>query len=300
MWRYPVKSMAGEALASCTVGPVGIEGDRGWALRDERAGEIRGARRMPILMQCAARYREPPAAGAIPHVDMTLADGTRVGSDDRDVSATLSALVGRPVTLWPIQPDSNRAHYRRARPGSALIGKLSQTRSARKALLSLMRWTGLDADIREELSREAGEALPDLSVNPGELFEFACPPGTYFDTFPLHLLTTASLATMKQANPEAVWDVRRFRPNFVIETVPELAGLVENDWCGRTLVLGSVRIKAEIPTVRCGMTTHAQAELPKDPSVLRTIVRDAGQNLGLYASVVAAGSINAGDAVELL
>jgi MOSC domain-containing protein YiiM len=47
------------------------------------------------------------------------------------------------------------------------------------------------------------------------------------------------------------------------------------------------------------MTIQAQAGLEKDPSILRTIVRDADQNLGVYASVVAAGEIRVGDLVEL-
>lgn len=300
VWRYPVKSMAGEKLAGCDVGQFGIRGDRLWATRDDKAGEIRGARRMPVLLQCSARFREEPANGTTPHVDITLPDGSRVGSDDPDVSARLSTLVERPVTLWPIQPASNRAHYRRAQPGSALIGKLTRTQRARRILLDLMRWTGMDADLRVELSREKGEALPDLSINPAEVFEFTTPPGTYFDAFPLHVLTTASLDAMKLANPEARWDSRRFRPNFLIETVPELHGLVENDWNGRTLAIGSLQFRCEIPTVRCGMTTHAQQDLPKEPSVLRSIVRDAGQNLGVYASVVSPGRVNAGDLVELL
>ncbi len=300
VWRYPVKSMAGEKLAGCDVGPSGIRGDRLWATRDDKVGEIRGARRMPVLLQCSARFREEPANGNTPHVEITLPDGTRVGSDDANVSARLSALVERPVTLWPVQPATDRAHYRRAQPGAALIGKLTRTQRARRILLDVMRWTGMDADLREELSREKGEAMPDLSINPGVVFEFTTPPGTYFDAFPLHLLTTASLDAMKQANPAAEWDARRFRPNFLIETDLGLRGLVENDWNGRTLAIGSLRLRCEIPTVRCGMTTHAQQELPKDPSVLRSIVRDAGQNLGVYASIVTPGRVNAGDPVELV
>ena len=64
--------------------------------------------------------------------------------------------------------------------------------------------------------------------------------------------------------------------------------------------LGNVELRCEIPTARCGMTTHAQAELPKDPSVLRSIVRDADQNLGIYASVFAEGTVSVGDPVELI
>ncbi len=51
--------------------------------------------------------------------------------------------------------------------------------------------------------------------------------------------------------------------------------------------------------MRCGMTTHAQGDLPKDASVLRSIVRDAEQNLGVYAGVVQTGHVVLGDLVEL-
>jgi MOSC domain-containing protein YiiM len=43
----------------------------------------------------------------------------------------------------------------------------------------------------------------------------------------------------------------------------------------------------------------AQANLPNDPSVLRTIVREAGQQLGIYASVIHPGRVAVGDVVEL-
>ena len=41
------------------------------------------------------------------------------------------------------------------------------------------------------------------------------------------------------------------------------------------------------------------AGLPKDPRVLRTIVK-VGQNLGLYANVETPGRVSIGDPVELL
>lgn len=300
IWRYPVKSMAGERLERCTVGDRGIPGDRGWALRDDAAGEIRGARRFPVLVQCGARYRSEPSEGNVPHVDITLPDGSRVGSDDPAVSATLARLIGRPATLWPIQPASHAAHYRRAQPGAAFAGKIAKTRTARRLLQGVLRVTGLDAPMREEMSREPGEPLPDLSDAPAELIEFATLPGTYFDAFPIHFLTTASLAAMARLNPVARWDPRRFRPNFVIETAAGSDGLVEHDWNGRTLAIGALRLRCDIPTVRCGIPTHPQGDLPKDPSILRSIVADAGQSLGSYARVERSGTIAAGDPIELL
>ena len=116
IWRYPVKSMAGEQISSCLLGPKGVPGDRGWALRDEQAKEIRGAKKLPQLMQCAATYREEPSESRIPHVHMRLPDGTALGSDHPEAAARLSALLGRTVTLWPQQPVSNTEHYRRGAP----------------------------------------------------------------------------------------------------------------------------------------------------------------------------------------
>jgi uncharacterized protein len=300
IWRYPVKSMGGEKLASCLVGSRGISGDRGWALRDEKAGEIRGAKYMPKLMQCSAIYREEPTDGKIPHVDITLPDGEQIGSDDPEVNARLSEITGRRVTLWPLQPASDKRHYKRAQAGASMMSRMSRVRALRPHLQSFIRLAGLDAPTREMFSREKDEPLPDLMNIPPELFEFTSPPGTYFDAFPIHLLTTASLRRMKQLNPTAIWDARRFRPNFLIETEENIEGLIETEWSGRELRVGEQILKCEISTARCGMTTHAQKELPKDPTVLRSIVRDAGQNLGIYASAINLECVKAGDPVELL
>jgi uncharacterized protein YcbX len=278
IWRYPFKSMQGERLARCEAGPVGIAGDRGWAVRDEAAGEIRGAKKIPALMGCSARYREEPAAGGIPPVTITLPDGSTVGSDDPHAAARLSEVVGRRVTLWPIVAPSNREHYRRGLPDHP----------------------DMTAELRAIFGREEGEPLPDLSKIPPEVFEFTSPLGTYFDVFPISLLTTASLAAMARANPEATWDVRRFRPNFMIETPPGPDGKVEEGWCGRTIRIGALELSCEIPTVRCVMTTHPQPGLRKDPSVLRTIVRSAAQSLGVYARVVRPGAVAVGDPVTAL
>lgn len=300
VWRYPVKSMAGERLAECSVHSLGIPGDRGWALRDETSREITNGKRIPLLMQCAALYREQPTNGAIPHVDITMPDGRTISSDDPAVNTRLSEVLGKSVTLWPLQPASNKAHYRRAKLSSRLVGRLGRF-SAFRAMLPVLTSIGsINNELREAFSREGDEPIPDISILPPEILEFTSPPGTYFDAFPVHVLTTASLEAMRRFNPAAVWDVRRFRPNFLIKSADGIEGLTESEWAGKTLRIGSVELKCEIPTVRCGMTMQAQADLAKDPSVLRTIVKDADQNLGVYASVITTGQVSEGDRVELI
>jgi uncharacterized protein YcbX len=298
IWRYPVKSMAGEQLQNCVVGTLGIPGDRGWALRDETTGEITNGKRLPLLMQCEARYA-PAAGGVIPGVEIRFPDGLLISSAANDVNTRLSAWLGRSVSLWPLQPADNAQHYRRKTKAARVFGRLARYGAIRSLLPVFASFGSANAQLRELFSREPHEPVPDISVFPPEVLEFTSPPGTYFDAFPIQLLTTASLDAMARLNPAGVWDVRRFRPNFLIQTEVSLKGLIESEWSGRTLRLGNVELKCEIPTTRCGMTTHPQADLPKDPSILRSIVKDANQNLGTYASVARPGKVQLGDSVEL-
>jgi uncharacterized protein YcbX len=154
-------------------------------------------------------------------------------------------------------------------------------------------------ELRAVFGRLDDEPLPDLGMFPQEILEFTSPRGTYFDAFAVHLISTAWLTELERANPRASFDRRRFRPNFLIEPTAGASGRIERDWVGKDVRIGEARLKIEMPTVRCVMTTVAQGDLPKDPSVLRTIVRDSDQNAGVYASVTASGVVAVGDQVEL-
>ena len=105
---------------------------------------------------------------------------------------------------------------------------------------------------------------------------------------------------MERLNPNAQWDVRRFRPNFLLDTDARFKSLIESEWNGQKLRVGSVVLQCDIPTMRCGMTMNAQEGLAKDPSILRSIVRDANQNLGVYAKVATPGEVRLGDVAELV
>jgi uncharacterized protein YcbX len=277
IWRYPVKSMAGERMQRANVSARGIYGDRGWAIRDEKAGEIRNARKMPALLHCTAVYLREPNADDAPPAQITLPDGTTFRSDSAEANARLSELLGRSVSLWPLQPASERDFLKRAAPDNP----------------------DMRAEMREVFGRLENEPLPDFSTLPPQILEFTSPFGTFFDAFPFNVLTTASLLTLASRNPAADFDSRRFRPNVVIETASGIEGLAESEWSGRTLRIGATRIKVEMPTVRCVIPTLDQPGVKKDPSVLRTIVRDAAQNLGAYATIATAGTIALGDQVTL-
>src|SRR5258705_13591795 len=227
IWRYPVKSMAGEQLQNCTVASLGIPGDRGWALRDETSGEITNGKRMPLLMQCEAHYRDEPTSDAIPNVEIRLPNGLRI-SEANDVNNSLSELLGKRVSLWPLQPAENSEHYRRKTKAARLFGRLARFSAFRSVLPALTSFGSANVQLREMFSREPDEPVPDISLLPPAVLEFTSPPGTYFDAFPIQVLTTASLDTMARLNPKAIWVVRRFRPNFLIQTDVSCKGLMQS------------------------------------------------------------------------
>ena len=90
LWRYPVKSLQGERLATADVGPLGVAGDRQWALFDAGTGVGLTARRVPDLLFAAARL------GTDGGVEVLLPDGTATADD-----ALISRWLGREVVLRP-------------------------------------------------------------------------------------------------------------------------------------------------------------------------------------------------------
>jgi len=276
--RYPVKSMDGEVLDATPLGPRGLPGDRAWAVRDEVRGGIRGAKKIPALMRLSAVYPKPPAAeGSSPAV-ITLPDGSTCLTTDPDASARLSRALDHQVTLWPLVPAEDRDHYRRGAPTHE----------------------DFEQEMRATFARLPEEPLPDLMVFPPELFELESPPGTYFDAFPLLLMSTRALRTMQERHPESRFDVRRFRPNLVLDVTDAAGdGFPEMQWAGRRLKIGEAELDVTIACPRCVMTTHGFADLPKDPAIMRSLVRETGGQLGVYASVAVPGTVRRGDAVVL-
>lgn len=272
VWRYPVKSMVGSTVTTADIDELGIVGDRGWAVRDLERGGIRGAKKIGALMQLSAAYI---GDGSV--VEITLPDHSTVRSDDSDVDQRLSAALAHQVRLEALAPATDLDHYRR---GPADTDDFM-------------------AELRGVFGRDEHEPLPDFSIFPPVIMEYESPPGTYYDVFPLMLMTTSALRTMQAALPDAVVDVARFRPSLMIDT-GDAEGHPEFDWVGRTLRIGEVELAIGAKCPRCVMVTRAVGStVPADRSILRHIVRDLDQNLGVYATVVRPGAVRAGDPVEL-
>jgi len=278
LWRYPVKSMVGARVGSIELDELGIVGDRTWAVRDLERGGIRGAKKIGSLMRLAARDIDDG------HVEITLPDCSTVRTSDPDVDERVSAALDHRVQLERLRPADDLDHYRRGAPDS----------------------DDIVAEMRGIFGRDDDEPFPDFSVFPPIISEFESPPGTYYDAFPLLAMTEAALAALAATLPDSSVDIRRFRPSMVVDTGDSgtdasTSGHPEFEWAGRRATIGTATIEFGAPCPRCVMVTREISDdIPTDRAVLRHIVRDLDQNLGVYATIVAPGSVRVGDHLSFI
>ena len=284
LWRFPVKSMKGEQLREVTITERGVLGDRAYALIDTATGKVASAKSVklfPDLLACRAAFVEAPRAKReVPPVRIDLPNGRSVTSDSRDVDGALSAYFRRDVTLARVAPDDFTIDQYHPDVEGADPGGNRDTVVAQKLGSALFAVLGMESPV---------------------------PVGSFFDVFPLSVLTTSTLAQLGEVRPQSRFDQRRFRMNVIVET--ERPGFVENDWVGHELGFGGgARLNVALLDPRCVMTTLAQDGLPKDTDVLRTLVGhnrvqvgDLGQFpcAGVYAVVTGAGTVRIGDRVVL-
>jgi len=276
LYRFPVKSMGGEALDAILFDKYGIMGDRTWTVRDAEKGVIAGGKKYPDLMKCDARFTEEPTPDTrSAAVEITLPDGETISGADPDVSTKISAAIGDAVNLSPLMPEDELEHY--LRDPSAM---------------------GDEAALRAVFARLPDEPLPNLLAYGDDVLKFESPPGTHFDAFPLLLMSQAGMDAVQARNADSLVDVRRFRPNLLIDGPGE--GHIEADWVGKTVRLGEAVLKMEILCPRCVMTTHPFQDLPKDPAIMRSVVQETGGDLGINASVLEAGTVRLGDELVVI
>ena len=216
IWRYPVKSMAGEPLESAALSWHGVAGDRRWAFvrPDHEANGFpwQTIREEPRLCLFAARLRNPARPDAST-AEVITPEGDTVEITD------------------PTLPD---------RLGTGL---------------RLMR-----------LHRGA------------------------FDSSPVSLIGTATIEYLCRSTGQPV-DVRRFRPNLVVETDQPF---VEDGWVGRTVRIGAAAVRIDRPDPRCVIINVDPETGRRSPEMLRLVAREHGSNAGVYASVVTPAEIITG------
>jgi len=188
-------------------------------------------------------------------------------------------------------------------------GKLGSGKSSKRfrkmegLLLCAARYSGGRALVRLPDGRELPALDPacagELSAVVGRRVSLGAERDVpHLDATPVHLLSGAALDWARDRMPDAQVDLRRFRPNVVLDVGGP--GRVEDGWVGREVAIGEVELLVEERTPRCVMVTMKQDGLPHDPRVLRALsARDGEPCLGVGASVVRGGTIRVGDPVCL-
>ena len=222
LWRYPVKSMAAEALAEVEVSWHGLAGDRRWAF-------IRS---------------DVPRSGFPWFTLRQRADLNHY----------------RPSFVEPERPDKSPTVVQT--PSGAVLDVTDPALAAE-----------LDPSGIRVIKQDRG----------------------IFDTFPLSVITTQTLSRLGEMVGDRL-DVSRFRPNLLVEAT-DGAPFQEDDWVGRVLQIGDLRMRVDQRDGRCVVTTIDPDTTERNPEILRTVARERQGCLGVYGSTVVPGRVAIGDAV---
>jgi uncharacterized protein YcbX len=230
IYRYPVKSIGGEILASATLRWSGIDGDRQYAFY--RAGN---ASRFPWL----------------------------TGREVSDL-VTYSARYVEPTN---------------PRHSEVLVQTPEQEYSVS------------DPKFIEKLVRAAGEEIRLLQVGRGT-----------FDFMPISVISTATMGLL-DTHFGTIVEIQRFRQNILIET-PDGQAHRETNWIGGTLVFGDgpnpTKLRANVAIDRCVMITIDPKTGARNPALLRGVVEDFNNEIGVRCTTDAIGTISVGEKVYLV
>jgi uncharacterized protein YcbX len=116
-----------------------------------------------------------------------------------------------------------------------------------------------------------------------------------FDTFPLSLITTQTIAELGEL-VGARLDVQRFRPNILVEAI-DPTPFVEDSWVGCVLRIGGMSMRVDKRDGRCAVITIDPLTTERNPAILRTVARDRDGSLGVYGSTARPGRVAVDDLV---
>ena len=260
LWRYPVKSMLGEELNSSYITEHGLIGDRVYALIDEETGKTVSA-------------KNPSKWGKLFDFRSAFIDPPQVVDNIPPVRITF--------------PDGIQIFSNQNEMNDALSKVLGRE-------VKLIR-NSLEKPIYEEYWPNI-EGLAQREKTTDE----AMPPQSFFDIAVVHILTTSTINRLRELYPKGRFEIRRFRPNIVVEPLSGETDFVENSWVGKNITIGEeILLKVIQPCTRCVMITLPQSDLPKDLGILKTVAKYNQVNVGVYASVYKGGTIRRGDSVQI-
>ena len=260
IWVYPVKSLPGVQLQQAEIDARGFAWDRHWMLVDAE-GNFLSQRRLPRMALIKVRLHEQ---GIILSTESQppLSIGFEQHSDRRI-----------PVKVWQ---DNLPAHV--------------VSEEADQWLSDFLGETACLVKIPDDVVRNVDPVFASETDQTG-----------FSDGFPFLLLGQASVDELNQRidDPDVVMNVKRFRPNLVIEGAPAYA---EDNW--KRIQIGDIPFRVVKPCSRCVITTIDPQTGLKGNEPLKTLntyrKRDNkvffGQNL-IHDSL---GSLSTGDNIQVI
>ena len=194
LWRYPIKSMMGEELNSSYMGERGLVGDRSYGLIDQETGKVASA-------------KNPRKWGKLFDFRAAFMDPPQVEENIPPVRITF--------------PDGTNIFSDDDNIDPTLSKVLGRE-------VKIMR-----ASLEKKPSYE--EYWPDIEglAQREKVTDEGMPPQTFFDIAVIHILTTSTINRLRELYPEGRFEVRRFRPNIVVESASEEKDFIESLWVVR-------------------------------------------------------------------
>jgi uncharacterized protein YcbX len=271
IFRYPVKSMAGERLEAAELGWHGLEGDRRLAFR--RINNSSGfpwlsASQLPALLRFSPLRREGDAREDAAHGkgDVRKEDAHREdGHGDLHLPTHIRTPDGEELPVF----------------GKALAA---------------------------EVGRRYGAPVQMMQLNHG-IFDEASLSVIGSDTV-REIGRLAGLTRDVQSPGVQSLDVRRFRPNVVVRLLRP-GPFQEDEWLGGVLSFGKNKkntddddapapaITVTMRDVRCSMVNLDPDSASPAHEVLKTVVRAHQNTAGIYGAVARTGRLAVGQTVFL-
>lgn len=265
LWRYPLKSGAGEALEVARLGPDGVAGDRRWAVADEDGTLVsaKHPRRGGPLLRVSARYDDSDGSTMldVPDLGSVLA-----GSPEADEA--ISALLQRPVHL---------------------------VRDVTADLRLTRRWPDQQELVPEwePTARAGADAVTRVAAG-GRLDSFV-------DYGAVHVVRTAELESLSSALASKV-DPLRFRPNVLVDGIDDLSPGMRLRLGGVVLRVDLPTPRCVVPGLAQRNVTEEMSVLRAVARQERKQVATLGRAacIGDYASIEQSGGLRTGDGTRIV
>jgi uncharacterized protein YcbX len=145
-------------------------------------------------------------------------------------------------------------------------------------------------ELRDDISSRYGSDVELMNLKHG-IFDEAC----------ISIISRDTVRGIERESGRDL-DLRRFRPNIVIDT-DSAEPFEENRWVGGELMFGEgnsgAAVKATMKDERCVMVNFDPDTAERDSNVMKTVVRMNENYAGVYGTVVRVGELRVGQVVTL-